>query len=138
MESDFFSTLDENDNLMEFSLQSADQSNKIFISEVFIEVKYLDEVFIIPMDEDYNTFQSRKIANHLLYKIVEISCVNGNRIYTNQLKSIFRLWGSYRYNPDTNSFAAHFNSRSGIHNWIPLLVKSNYSKILLTLITTSS
>ena len=59
MESDFFSTFDENDNLMEFSLQSADKSNKIFISEIFIEVKYLDEVFIIPMDEDYNTFQSR-------------------------------------------------------------------------------
>ena len=116
MESDFFSTLDENDNLMEFSLQSADQSNKIFISEIFIEVKYLSEVFVIPIDDGDTIIQSRKIAKNLLSEIREISRDGGNRIYTNQLKSIFRLWGSYRYNPDTNSFAAHFNSRSGIHN----------------------
>lgn len=92
-----FTTIDENENEVRFSI-SVNNSSVLNNSEIVsVNISTLSKNLTIPIPEDNGLEDSIYHAKKFIEEIEKICKANGNFIHSKQLLSIYKLWNPLRF-----------------------------------------
>lgn len=94
MDNNYFSTVDENNNLVEFRIDETPKSINGVIHDTTVVIQSIDKIYLLPFTAAYDESKSMESAKKFIYEMKSICKSNGNFILTKQLESISSVWGS--------------------------------------------
>ncbi len=94
MDKNYFSTIDENNNLVEFRIDETPKSINGVIHYTTVVIQSIDKIYLLPFTAAYDESKSIESAKKFIYEMKSICKSNGNIIFTKQLQSICTVWES--------------------------------------------